>query len=265
MKCIEQLDEVHVDEKWFFLCRDGERCTLVSDEEEPPKRHVKHKSHIGKVMFMCALAKPRRIGNRWWDGKIGIWPIGKEKLAQRDSVNRAAGTVEWEPENVDQAKCKCLLINDVVPAIATKWPNFEADVTTAHIQQDGAKAHFAPMDQDFYQEMDQLGLQDKIRLCTQPANSPDLNINDLGFFASLQSRCHCACPRNELELITMVKQSFEDCSINKLNRLWITLQSVLNEIILNNGDNQFPIPHMNEDKLEKEDRLPRVLDVSANL
>jgi len=261
LRFVEQLDEVHIDEKWFFICRDNENYMLVSDEEEPPKRHVKHKSHIAKVMFICALARPRRIGNVWWDGKIGMWPIGKEKLAQRGSVNRPAGTVEWEAENVDQAKHKCLLLNDVIPAIIDKWPNFESESTKTFVQQDGAKAHFAPLDQDFYEELQQLGIEDKIKLCTQPANSPDLNINDLGFFASLQSAHHCHCPRNELELIAMVRESFASYPVSKLNRLWVTLQSMMNEIVKCQGDNTFKIPHMNKDKLEREGRLPRKLPV----
>ena len=68
-------DEVHVDEKWFYLCHGGKNCIIVCGEE-PPKRHVSHKSHVTKVMFLCAQARPRRLHNgTWWDGKIDIWPI----------------------------------------------------------------------------------------------------------------------------------------------------------------------------------------------
>ena len=68
---------------------------LVSDEEAP-HRFVKHKSHVEKVMFLVAMARPRMVGNTYWDGKIGSWPVGKVVLAQRKSVNRPAGTPEWE-------------------------------------------------------------------------------------------------------------------------------------------------------------------------
>ena len=83
----EMLDEVHVDEKWFFLCKENQTYILVSDQEEPPHRYVKHKSHIEKVMFLCAQARPRTVAGVYWDGKIGIWPVGKVKLAERSSVN----------------------------------------------------------------------------------------------------------------------------------------------------------------------------------
>jgi len=70
-KFLPLFDEVHVDEKWFCLCCNGENYTIVYGEEEPPKRHISHKSHITKVMFLCAQARPRRLSdNTWWDGKI---------------------------------------------------------------------------------------------------------------------------------------------------------------------------------------------------
>ena len=46
-------DEIHIDEKWFYLTRDGEAYILV-DGEVLPHRTCKHKSHITKVMFLCA-------------------------------------------------------------------------------------------------------------------------------------------------------------------------------------------------------------------
>jgi len=126
---------------------------------------------------------------------------------------------------------------------------------------DWAKAHFAPMDRDFYEGMKQLGLQDKIKLCTRPANSPDLSINNPGFFASLQQCCRCTCPSNELQLKTMATQSFDDPPVSKANRLWIAPQWMLNEIIKCQDNTTFKIPHMNKDKLEREGWLPRKLEV----
>jgi hypothetical protein len=53
-------NEVHVDQKWFFLVQDGGRYYLTADEAPPRTiRSVQHKSHITKVMFLCALARPR--------------------------------------------------------------------------------------------------------------------------------------------------------------------------------------------------------------
>jgi len=262
MKFVNMYNETHVDEKWFFLCRDGESCVLVSDEENPPERHVKHKSHVTKVMFLCAMARPRRLHNRWWDGKIGIWPVGCYRSAVRDSVNRPAGTQLFEPESIDMDKHRCMMINNVLPAILTEFPTCEMN-RCEHIviQQDGAPTHIHPRDQEWMETLTDFGFEDKIKLTTQPANSPDLNVNDLGFFNALQASCCCCCPRNAIELITMVTETFKEHPINKINRIWLTCQSMLNEVIKNAGCNQCKIPHMGKDKLEREGRLPTVVSV----
>jgi hypothetical protein len=51
-------DRVYVDEKWFWLCKDGEKYLLVDGEEEAPVRRVRHKKYMNKVMFLCAQARP---------------------------------------------------------------------------------------------------------------------------------------------------------------------------------------------------------------
>lgn len=45
-------------------------------------------------MCLAAVARPRYEfrRNRYFDGKIGIWSIVEQTLAQRSSVNRPAGT-----------------------------------------------------------------------------------------------------------------------------------------------------------------------------
>jgi len=134
-----------------------------------------------------------------------------------------------------------------------KWPT---TIARTNVQQDGAKAHPKPTDEDFNNELEALGLEGKIGLCTQPAQSPDLNIINLGFFDSLQSRHHCATPKNELELIATAEAAFEEHSMLTLKKLWIALQSAMNEMIKCAGHDQFKIPHMNKDKLEREGRLP---------
>ena len=51
-------DLIHIDEKWFYLTKDGQRFIIVADKEEP-YRHVQHKSFLMKIMFLCAVARPR--------------------------------------------------------------------------------------------------------------------------------------------------------------------------------------------------------------
>ena len=61
---------VHIDEKWFYV--DDLDCTYYClDGETPPKRPSSSRRFLTKVMFLCAVARPREN----FDGKIGIWPI----------------------------------------------------------------------------------------------------------------------------------------------------------------------------------------------
>jgi hypothetical protein len=123
---VDMYDRIHVDEKWFYLTHDKQGYYLANDEEEP-KRKCKNKLHITKVMILVAQARPRfnTTTNQWWDGKIGMWPIGKMVPAPRNSVNRPAGTLVWHNTNVTKKVYCELLIDKVLPAIRAKWPGLQ--------------------------------------------------------------------------------------------------------------------------------------------
>jgi hypothetical protein len=258
-KFLDQMDRVHIDEKWFHMCQDGEGYLLVADEE-PPVRYTKHKNFIGKVMFLCAQARPRwdHHANKQWDGKIGIWPIGKYTVAQRNSVNRPAGTIEWENVNINHELYRDLLVDHVFPEIMNKWPIGQWNDPTfkIRIQQDGAGGHTPHDDSYLTQALEDLGLTDKVSIYTQPPNSPDLNICDLGLFNALQAEYYDTAPRNEVELIALVEETYKNYCYLKVNRLFVTLQTVFNGIIEANGGNDYTLEHMNKDRLERESRLP---------
>ena len=90
-------DLIHVDKKWFYLMKDGQRFIIAADEAEP-YRHVQHKSVLMKIMFQYAVARPRYDTNKntWFDGKIGIWPIGKWESAKWSLKKRAKGMPVWK-------------------------------------------------------------------------------------------------------------------------------------------------------------------------
>ena len=87
-------DQIHVDEKWFFLTQEKERY-LLHQYRKNLRHCVKHKSRITKVMFLCAVVRPcfNPCSNSWWDGKLGIWPIGDWEPAKQKSKNRPKGTL----------------------------------------------------------------------------------------------------------------------------------------------------------------------------
>ena len=122
-KFLNMMDRIHVNEKWFFLSWHRERYLLLP-EEKNPKRCVKSKLHITKVMFLCAIARPRfnLSANSWWDGKLGIWPIGDWEPAKRASKNRPRGTLVWKNKPVTKEVYCELLISKLLLAIVEKWP-----------------------------------------------------------------------------------------------------------------------------------------------
>jgi hypothetical protein len=143
------MDQVHVDEKWFWLCKEGEKYILVLDEPNP-HRTTKHKNYIENVMFLCAHPRPRYdyAANPQWDGKLGIWPIGHWDVARRTSVNQRAGTPVWKNDTMDKVRYQEMMMDLVIPAILEKWPAGEmADPNfNIRIQQDNAPAHRTPED-----------------------------------------------------------------------------------------------------------------------
>ncbi|ETO86415.1 hypothetical protein F444_00044, partial [Phytophthora nicotianae P1976] len=148
---------IHIDEKWFNQDKNT-RTYMLLEGELPPQRDRKSNNFIPKTMFLAAVARPRYDFQRKcrWSGKIGIWALTEEYVAQRSSKYRPRA--EW-------------------PRQQWRDPIF--------VQQDNAKPHVSPFDPDILAA----GLEGgwSIRLIFQPPNSPDLNALDLGLFASLQS------------------------------------------------------------------------------
>jgi len=154
------------------------------------------------------------------------------------------------------------LIGKVLKAIVQRWPQ-ELRGQTIWIQQDNAPSHVPVDDEEFATAVAQTGLD--IRLINQPGNSPDLNVLDLGFFASLQSKAYEKVSRNLDDLIQNVKKEFDNYDANTLNRVFLTLQGCMIEIMKDGGGNIYKIPHMDKDKLEALGMLPKTLSCDRQL
>ena len=125
-KFLDMIDHIHVDEKWFFLSQQKERY-LVLPGEKNPKRCVKSKSHIPKVMSLCAVACPcfNPSANSWWDKKLRIWPIGDWEPAKRASKIQPRGTLVWKNKPVTKEVYRELLISKLLLAIVEKRPRMD--------------------------------------------------------------------------------------------------------------------------------------------
>ena len=64
-------DCIHLDEKWFFLTQEKEQYLLLPDEKNP-KCCIKHKSHITKVIFLCADKWKIILSSNHFDVFVGV-------------------------------------------------------------------------------------------------------------------------------------------------------------------------------------------------
>ncbi|XP_074297014.1 uncharacterized protein LOC141627685 [Silene latifolia] len=263
IKFKDMSQQVHIDEKWFYITKEVDRYYVIP-EEDVPYRACQSKRFITKVMFMCAVSRPvyGTNGEVLFDGKIGIFPFIEDVPALRSSVNRAAGTlVTKSVTSITKAVIKDCLINKIIPALKLKWP--ENASKEIYIQQDNARPHISDNDPEFRVAASSDGFD--IHLMFQPSNSPDLNINDLGFFSSLKSLQHETVATTVLELVAAVENAYEVLVPSKLNFNFLTLQTVMIEIMLTNGHNSFTIPHMRKRVLARLGILPRDLSVDTLL
>ena len=244
---------VHVDEKWFNMTVNDKVYYLLPDEPDP-KRPVAGNC-IGKVMFLTAVARPRydSEGKMTFDGKIGMWPFVKEVPAQRRSQNREKGTLETKNLVVTREVMREYFIEKLLPAIELLWPQEDVG-KTIFIQQDNAKPHLLPNDPAFAEAV--ANSRFKIKLIQQPANSPDLNVLDLGFFRSIQSLTNTLSSKTLKEFIKGVEAEFRAYESSKLNRIFLSLMSVMVEVMNNLGENGLKLVHANKDKRERLGQLP---------
>ncbi|OMO83319.1 hypothetical protein COLO4_22596 [Corchorus olitorius] len=171
-------------------------------------------------------ARPRfdEEGNELFSGKIGCFPLVTQEPAIRSSVNRPAGTLETKPVTyVNRGVIKNYLLEKVLPAIKSKWPSYDKR-NPIYIQQDNARTH--------------------------------VGVNDVDF--SIQSLQQKGAPRTVDELVSAVMKAFEEFSSFESNKIFLTLQTVMEKIIERKGCNVYDVPHIGKEKLDREGRLPKV-------
>ncbi|XP_044453302.1 uncharacterized protein [Triticum aestivum] len=90
-----------------------------------------------------------------------------------------------------------------------------------------------------------------IRMIYQPPNSPDTNILDLGWFASIQAMFHRKMPKTLAEIVQKVNQSLAEYPHQRLNRIWLSHQACMREIIKHKGSIHYVVPHLKKKALER--------------
>ncbi|RHY15563.1 hypothetical protein DYB32_010746, partial [Aphanomyces invadans] len=150
---------------------------------------------------------------------------------------------------------------------------------TIFVQQDNAKSHVAPDDVSVVSACMSGGWD--IMVLNQPAQSPDMNVLDLGLFNSiqaLQQRMECSSIE---DLVCAVEQSFEDLAPSTLDKTFEILLRVFQACLDVEGNNTYDMPRSKRQKqaecddsivldmlklrLEEEDRLDELCDLVNGL
>ncbi|ETV79138.1 hypothetical protein H257_07868 [Aphanomyces astaci] len=210
------------------------------------ERHVANsKNFIPKVMFLVEVARPRygpEEGVRF-DGKNGMWPIVKYVPAVRNCRNRPAGTLVTTLVHVDAVVYRDYVITRVIPAIKACFPSANKRVVLQH---DNASPHRSITNE----VLACVSTDDwKFVVRRQPPNSPDLNVLDLGFFASIQSIQYKVVSRSIDDVIRSTLAAFQALSSDKLDNVFVTFQAVMRLVLEHKGDNHFRLPHLKKDAL----------------
>ena len=157
----------------------------------------------------------------------------------------------------------CLIeeIIKVFLAIRAKYPHDMKDVI--FIQQDNAKPHIDPNDPEFLEVASSDGFN--INISCQLPNSPDMNVLYLGFFRAIQSLQHLETPSKVDDFVNAIEKAFHDLPSQSLNHVFLTLQQCMIEVIKYFGGNNYKLPHMVKEKLEKYGPLPLQLGCDRDI
>ena len=152
-----------------------------------------------------------------------------------------------------------MLINNVLPAVRERFPRgwHGKRTNTIKIQQDNARPHVSSDDPYVEAELSKDGRV--IELVSQPPNSPDMNVLDLGFFRAIQSLQHQVHQKGTNDLISATISAFQDLHWQKLTNIFLTWQGCMIECMKCGGGNRYKIPHMAKAVLLRHDVLPTSL------
>ena len=256
---LPQLATIHIDESWFYLKQLNYKVRVSDTITLPETPSTQHKSHIQKVMFVVAMARPQRD----FDGKVGCWAVTDAVTAKRDSKNRKKGTIEQKSTTMDSAKYYEILTKEggLLDSVKRKMPWLKGEDVT--VQHDGATPHTGKGNEE---NLKQAGIKDgwKIKFISQPSQSPDVNILDLGFFNSLKKRIasEYASATTEKELMDAVMGAYGTYDRATLECIWGHQYAVYGMILKHFGCNNFKAPHSG---VRKNQRAGNELSLAMNI
>ena len=193
-------------------------------------------------MYLGAVAKPRpKYG---FDGKIGLWVIGEEVVAQRSSKFYDKGDVHVVNINMNTKKfvemCKINLIPSILEKVTWKYE-------LVRVQLDNAGGHGVKTSIDELNTYCK-GKNYKIEFFTQSARSPDVNALDLGIWNSMQRQVDWVKYDTKAEgsmadrIMDNVGTMWQSYDSQKLTNIFELLPRIMKCIIDEKGGNGYQLP-----------------------
>ena len=123
-----------MDEKWFVASKYKRKLKLPKGTRKI-KRAVHSKTHLQKILYITAIAKPTE--DPPFDGKVGIWRCAITVKAKKCSKSKVRGNRYLKDVSLNKARFKHFLLSKVAKAIRQKLPQARKVVQ----QMDNAPPH----------------------------------------------------------------------------------------------------------------------------
>ena len=247
---------VHLDEKWFHSQRVGGMLYMPADASVPVQR-LFSKTQVPKVMFIAAVARPvvdkaKKIA---FDGQLGFFPIVMRDHYRSNSKLGVCGDEYYYNITMNGERFHSFLTKTLMPTIYAKcaWAH------KVVVQFDGAGGHGIGSNGALLTKLNLLASQKaaregkpSIEFRKQPAQSPDLNVLDLGAWHSLQTAVdvvkysQAGEGKMETRIVVACVKAWEATwqAPAKLASLFDYLETkIWPEIVKYRGGNKYKMPH----------------------
>jgi hypothetical protein len=236
------MNHVDIDEKIFCTKVLG-RAVKVPQGLDVPCDYPQSRGNIPHIMVITAIARPRPRYN--FNGLIGMYRVALPRTAKKSSKHHKAGETYDVDATLNADLFWKLMTREIFPAIKRKM-HWALEVT---VQVDNARPHTG---KGTIKRLNRAGQYPKrkgprIRVITQPAQSPDTNANDLAFYRSLELRVRQRQRNSSIFdkeiLLSHLKEEWRNFPEEELQRVFSMKNEILKLIIKHGGGNDFRVPH----------------------
>ena len=230
---------VDIDDKWFYTVKLHGRRKQPANRRLPP-RFCKSKRNIPKVMFLSAVARPRPGFN----GIVGFWRVAEKYTAKKGSAYHDRDEVYDKDATMTADRYFHMMSTLVFPKIEKAFAG--TGIREVIVQQSGgARPHTG---KNVVDRLNELGTacSPRIVVCTQPAQSLDMNVNDLALFRAfdvavrkLRRGMGRSAVWNKEQLVRDVMKAALSYPAEQLAKMWDYKSDIMEKVVGANGGNNY--------------------------